>query len=146
MPQERDASLFRGPIAVIFALALHSAHGGEDRSFDELGHSIAGELNHVLVRAGLCKTLVECTNNSRVLFASSGTGLNFEIYEVADAQAVGSAFEVLGRRGRELPAGKKLEAAFISHSKAAELKRSVLTNQPVHARVEVMGSASTVGR
>ncbi len=130
----------------MIALAFHAAHAGEDRSYDELGHSIAGELKQVLVRAGLCKTLVECTSNSRVLFASSGTGLHFEIYEVADAQAVGSAFEVLGRRGRELPAGKKLEAAFISHSKSADLNRSVFANQPVHAWLEVMGSASTVGR
>ena len=133
-------------IATVFALALSGAQAGEDRSHDELGHSIAADLVQVLIKAGLCKTRSDCTNRSRVLFGSSGKGLHFEIYDVAEAQAIGESFEVLGRRGRELPVGKKLDATFISQSKAADIKRSTLSKQPIHAKLEVSGAGAAAAR
>ena len=100
----------------------------------------------VFVNAGLCRTRAECSNNSRVLFSSSSSGLHFEIYDLTEAQIIGSAFEVLGRRGRELPVGKKLQAKFVSHSKAADIKRSALSRPPIHASLEVWGSGPAAAR
>lgn len=146
MHRLRQSRLVRRSIAIALALSLHAAQAGEDRSHDELAHSVTNELLQVFVNAGLCRTRAECSNNSRVLFSSSSSGLHFEIYDLTEAQIIGSAFEVLGRRGRELPVGKKLQAKFVSHSKAADIKRSALSRQPIHASLEVWGSGSAAAR
>lgn len=146
MHRLRQSRLVRRSIAIALALSLHVAQAGEDRSHDELGHSITNELLQVFVNAGLCRTRAECSNNSRVLFSSGSSGLHFEIYDLTEAQIIGRAFEVLGRLGRELPAGKKLQAKFISHSKATDIKRSVLSKQPIQASLEVWGAGSAAAR
>ena len=146
MHRLRQYRLVRRSIAIALALSLHAAHAGEDRSHDELAHSVTNELLQVFVNAGLCRTRAECSNNSRVLFSSGSSGLHFEIYDLTEAQIIGSAFAVLGRRGRELPVGKKLQAKFVSHSKAADIKRSALSRQPIHASLEVWGSGSAAAR
>ncbi|BAL97258.1 hypothetical protein [Rubrivivax gelatinosus] len=134
-------------LGLLLTMALPTAQaGGEDRSHDELGHSITTELHQRLVAAGLCPDINECRGQSRVLFVSSRNGLHFELYDVTQAEAIGAAFEVLGRRGRELPAGKRLKATFISHSKAADLRRARFSKQPVHAKIEVEGAALSASR
>lgn len=134
-------------LGVLLTAALPAAQAGvEDRRHDKLGRSITHELYQGLAAAGLCRDVNECRSQSRVLFGSSRNGLHFQIYDVTQAEAIGSAFEILGRRGRELPAGDRLHATFISHSKAADLRRPPLTRQPVHAEIEVQGAAPSTSR
>ncbi|MGC4078030.1 MAG: hypothetical protein QM702_13565 [Rubrivivax sp.] len=134
-------------LGVLLTMKLPTAQAGsEDRRHDQLGRSITNELYERLTAAGLCPDVNECRSQSRVLFVSSRNGLHFQIYDVMQAQDIGAAFDVLGRRGRELPAGARLVATFISHSKAADLKRAPFSKQPVHARIEVEGAVASTDR
>jgi hypothetical protein len=138
--QSQFAVQFVFMVTLILSPLWASAAG--NRTYDQAGNSIAEELRASLVQLGVCKNSNECAAESRVLFVSRASGLHFSIYGRLEPRAIASLLATLGQRGRQLPVGAKLEAEFVSLTKAEDLARSPLSAKPLQAQLVVSGAGT----
>ena len=125
---------------LVLFLFQHNAFAGEDRTYDSIGHEAIASLQQVLIDTGKCKNRNDCVVKQYIFFSSHSGGLSFGFYGVTEKSIVSQLVASLVLQAQKLPAGKKLEAEFLSDTKMTDVKRSVFTKAPVFAHISITGS------
>jgi len=94
-------------------LIVGVALAGEDRTHDPLGHETIAAMHQVLIENGKCGSRNDCTVKQYVFFASSSSGLDFEVYGVTEKAIVPRLIAILSLQDQKLPIRTKLVAKFI---------------------------------
>jgi hypothetical protein len=123
------------------ALIPLNALAGEDRSYDTYANQALTATQAILVDAGKCSDINDCTRKQYAFFAPTSEGISLHFYGITEEATVQRIFGMLAQQFYRLPRGSSLHARFITSTKEVDLKRSFFRPVPVFAEIHMQSTS-----
>lgn len=120
---------------VLAILGFSYAQAGEDRSFDPYMRVAINEVKAILIAAGKCSDMNDCSKRDIVFFNPKPKGVDLTVYGITDPAIVQIIITAMAKQYYSLPSGSSLRVRFFVHTHSEDMKRGFLRSAPVFAEL-----------